>query len=298
MTMGLASALACEPLLLSPPRYGEVRVTVTTNAGMPVAGVSLSLYTGQRPIEYAHTDDAGTYTFQRVPAGNYGVIAAIPAGMGDLSESPFLYRDNLDVVPNEARAVSFTFVSCAGSLAVATRDTAGAPAPGVPITLYDGTGELQTQPTASDGISRFAAVGCGEYGVRLGESPSYTVVAGRGTSYADGLRISRAAPDLSVAFQVRRCRATIHVRALDASNAGVAGATVTVFTSLGELVKGVTGADGTLDFTSTPCGMELGVSVSPPTGYSVPSGRGTSVFDGIRLVDGGATDIVFHLTRP
>jgi hypothetical protein len=44
--------------------------------------------------------------------------------------------------------------------------------------------------------------------------------------------------------------------------------------------------------------MELGVSVTPPAGYSVPAGRGTSVFDGIRLVDGGATDVVFRLTRP
>lgn len=297
MTSGLVSALGCESVL-SPPRYGEVRVTVATNAGIPVPGVSLSLYTGQRPIEYAHTDDAGTYTFERVPEGNYGVTAAIPAGMGDLSESPFLYRDNLDVVPNEERAVAFTFVPCAGSLSVSTRDTTGAAAPGVPVTLYDGTGELQTQSTASDGSSRFVAISCGEYGVRLGENPGYTVTAGRGTSYLDALRISRTAPDLSVAFRVRRCRATIHVRAQDASNAGVAGATVTVFTSLGELTKGVTASDGTLDFTSTPCGMELGVSVTPPAGYSVPAGRGTSVFDGIRLVDGGATDVVFRLTRP
>ena len=291
------ASLGCESLLLSPPQYGEVQVTVTTDAGAPVPNIPLTLYTGQRPIEYAKSDVAGNYTFQRVPPGNYGVVATVPEGAGDL-ENAYLVRDGLDVGPGARRTAAFTVARCEGWISVSVRDYSSAPAVSVPVTLYTSAGALDSARTASDGVHRFASLTCGEYGVQLGENPGYTLIPGRGRSYLDGIRVTRVSPSTAVSLAVQRCRATIRVRALDAASVGVAGATATVFTSSGTLATGLTMSDGTVDFSSTPCGMSLGVAITPPTGYSVPAGRGSSVFDGIRLADGASTDVVFRLNRP
>lgn len=293
----LVASLGCESVLLSPPQYGEVHVTVTTDAGAPVPDIPLTLYTGQRPIEYAKSDLAGSYTFQRVPRGSYGVLATVPAGTGDLGDS-YLVRDGLEMTPGVRRTVAFTLARCEGAIIVAVREVSGEPAIGVPLTLYSSAGVLDTARSAQDGTHRFASVTCGEYGVQLGENPGYTLTPGRGGSYLDGIRLTRVSPPFTASFAVQRCRATLRVRAVDAASAGVAGATATVFTTSGQLATGLTRSDGTLDFISIPCGLPLGVAITPPTGYSVPAGRGSSVFDGIRLADGASADVVFRLNRP
>ncbi len=291
------ASLGCEPLLLSPPQYGDVQVSVTSGAGVPLPGVLVNLYTGQRPIEYAQTDATGAYTFMNVPPGNYGVVATVPDSLADIGD-PFAYRDNLVVTPGVRLTAAFTFARCTGSIVVSVLDATGLPAGGVPVTLYSTVGVVGSLPTATDGLSRFSAIRCGEYGVRLGENAGYTLTDGRGSSFIDGARLTPGNPDLALSFRVNRCRASIRVLARNAAGAGVPGGIVTVRTSVAELAKGVTTADGSLIFASIPCGMELGVEIVPPNGYSVPPGRGTSLFDGIRLTDGSSSDLVFRLNQP
>ena len=108
----LAGALACEPALLGPPRYGELQVTIVTVAGAPLADSPVVLYTGARPIEYARTDASGEYLFERVPAGNYGVIGAMPAGMCNPDGSTTLVKDDLNVLPEERLLISLTIRPC------------------------------------------------------------------------------------------------------------------------------------------------------------------------------------------
>jgi hypothetical protein len=108
----LVGVSACEALLLSPPQYGELRVTISTESGAPVSGTYLTLYTGVRPIEYSSTDESGSHTFERVPPGNYGVYGAMPAGMCNADGSSLLVKDDLDVVTGEQRLVSFTIRPC------------------------------------------------------------------------------------------------------------------------------------------------------------------------------------------
>jgi hypothetical protein len=108
----LAGALACEPVLLGPSRYGEVYVTVATASGEGLPDVPIVLYTGARPIEYARTDASGSYLFQRVPADNYGVLGVMPAGMCNPDGSRTLVKDDLDVVPEARRLVPFTIRPC------------------------------------------------------------------------------------------------------------------------------------------------------------------------------------------
>ena len=293
----ILASLGCEPLLLSPPQYGNVQVSVTTETGVPLPGVVVNLYTGQRPIEYAQTDAAGAYTFTNVPPGNYGVVATVPDSLANIGET-FAYRDNLIVSPGARLSTAFTFARCTGSVVVSVLDATGEPAAGVPVTLYSTAGVVESVPTMTDGVRRFSAIRCGEYGVRLGENAGYTLTEGRGSSFIDGARLTQANRDLAVSFRVNRCRAGIRVLARDAAGKGVPGSSVTVRTSLAELAKGATSADGTLIFPSIPCGMELGVEIVPPSGYSVVPGRGTSVFDGIRLTDSSFTDFVFRLNQP
>ena len=188
--------------MLSPNQYGEVRVTVTAVGGAPVAGVPVTLYTGPRPIEYAHTDAAGVYTFERVTKGNYGVLAGLPRGFGDPTDAPYLVEDDLDVEPDARRDVAFTLVPCTGVLTVAVRDGSGRPVAGARVILYDAVTTVDTQPTGADGVWRFEHLACGEYGVRLEPAAGYTITAGRGTSFLDGLRITRSTPAVTVSFTV------------------------------------------------------------------------------------------------
>ena len=58
--------------------------------------------------------------------------------------------------------------------------------------------------------------------------------------------------------------------------------------------QGVTGSDGLLSFTEA-CGMEIGVRVVPPAGYTVPPGRGSSFYDGLRPDLDGRVELVFRL---
>jgi hypothetical protein len=280
---------ACESLL-SPPQYAQVDVAIATTSGDPVPDVPVNLYTGQRPLEYAATNAAGVYTFERVPPGLYGVTITVPQGLGD-GASPYLSQDDLRIERGDRRTVTFTLTPCHGSLLVTVRDASGG-AVDVPITLYAAAGIRDSARTAADGTHRFSSVACGTYGVRLEPNTGYVVTPGAGTAYQEGLRLTPTVSSLALTFLVQRCRATIHSRVLDAAGAGVPGATLTVYTAAGALVSGVTGSDGTFVFASTPCGRELGMSVTPPTGFSPPPNQ-----DGLHPADGSSIDVVFRLTR-
>lgn len=192
----------CEAIL-SPSRYGEVRVTIATASGAPAPGAAVVLYTGQRPIEYAYTDAAGVYLFERVTAGNYGVVARLPRGFVNLGGGPSVVQDDLQVAPGARREVAFSVLACSGTVTVTVRNESGAPAVGVQVILYDAVSTLDAQPTGADGVRRFASVPCGEFGVRLEERAGYVVTPGRGTSFVDGLRISPTVPDVAVSLSVR-----------------------------------------------------------------------------------------------
>jgi hypothetical protein len=199
----LAALLGCEPLLLSPPRYGSVRVTVVTVAGTPVPNVPVNLYTGPRPIEYAQTDAAGAYTFQRVPPNYYGVTVTVPAGLGDIALTPFVSQDNIIIEGEMERSVTFTLVPCSGSIVAAVRDTAGGGVPNVPLTLYDRSGDRDSATTGTDGLHRFSTT-CGEYGLRLAKGAGYAIIPGRGSEFVDSVRVTRATPDVTAQLRVRR----------------------------------------------------------------------------------------------
>ena len=204
IVLWLGTAGCFEPLL-SPSQYATVRVTTSTPDGTPVPEVRLTLYTGQRPIEYAVSDADGGYVFERVPPGNYGVLAHFPDEFRDPSESPYLVKDALFVEAGEEVSVVMSQSRCVGAVTLTVRDSTGRPGRAVPVSLYSSDGPVAQGVTDAAGGARFAGLSCREYGITLGASASCTLVAGRGRSFADGVAVTRARPEAAVTLTVGAC---------------------------------------------------------------------------------------------
>ena len=97
-----------------------------------------------------------------------------------------------------------------------------------------------------------------------------------------------------VTFTLERCTGRIDARVVDAAGAPVAGATLTVYTARSIVARETTDAAGARAFEPVPC-TSVGVSVDPPPGYTVQSGRGSSFFDGIEVTDGSPNTVLFTL---
>lgn len=124
----LLLAAGCDSWLTRPSLYNRVQVVATQPSGEPVPGVSLLLYTADRPMGYASTDSSGEFTFTSVPRGNYGVQATPPAGYHPVADStngagtPFV--DGLSLLDDSLAAVHFTFARD-GAASPTTRTRAG-----------------------------------------------------------------------------------------------------------------------------------------------------------------------------
>jgi hypothetical protein len=206
--IAMATACACFEAMLSPSQYSTIRVMTSDPDGVPVGDVRLTLYTGQRPMEYAATDGAGEHLFERVPPGNYGVLAQFPDEFRDQLESPYLARDNLVVEKGSALLVPMTQARCVGSVLLTVRDVTGRPGTGIPATLYDADGDVGTKTTSSDGTARFDDLHCRQYGVKLGAATTCTIASGRGSSFVDSIPVTRRAPSAAVTLTAQSCGAS------------------------------------------------------------------------------------------
>lgn len=184
--------LACERLA-GPEQYARVHVTTTTPDGAPAADVPVELYTGQRPIEYATTDGAGQYSFERVPPAlrNYAVVVSVPPAYRDSGDAAFVASTSFDLPARSTHDVSFVLAPCAGAIAVTVLDQNGRPAPQVSMRLYSPDQPEVGSATGSDGTKVYDGVRCDDYGVQLLPSVGYVLEGGRDTSYTDGIRLHR-----------------------------------------------------------------------------------------------------------
>lgn len=293
----LADSLVTVEFELLKRGEGSLSVTVRDSGGTPVAGVAATLYAPNGVLANAITNAAGRATFTSLPLGKYGVWIVRPPGFIDVGEALRIFRDDLVVDGGSAQDVAFTLAPCAGGIGVAVRDEAGRGVSGAPIRLYSAISVIRDAVTGVDGTFRFTPVTCGEYGVTIMPRAGYTVAAGRGNSFVDGVLLRRGGSP-SVSLAVRSCAATLNVSVRDASGVAVAGATLSLYNARGPLASLVTGSSGTVSFPAVLCGEDVGVNVTPPAGYSVPPGNGSSFFDGIRLTNGAVGSQVFVLNRP
>lgn len=182
---------------------GSVSVRLIDDAGTPLAGIFATLYTPAGVRDSVPTDAAGTAVFSAVPFGVHGVSVPRTAPYRDIGESAFAERDGLLVEDGMRETATLTFARCSGSIRVTVREENGNPVASFPLSLFLSTGIVQDSFTDAAGTFTFAPLNCAEYGVRLVPLAGWTFAEGRGTSFIDGLRVTRSTSP-SATFTIRR----------------------------------------------------------------------------------------------
>lgn len=173
--------VACDDLIITPYRYGEVEVTATVGNGEPVEDVAFLLYTGTRHLAIEHTDAAGRAVFRSAPQGPIGISADPPRGYRIPDEQPDFVEFTL--TEGGRHAAAFEFVG-PGAMRVTVVDTHGAPAIGVWVEVYTGEGVVFGGYVEEAGplwVERLA----GEHGVRAMATDRCPVGPG-GVVFSDG----------------------------------------------------------------------------------------------------------------
>ena len=275
---------------------GAVFVLAQDTAGRPVSGIQTSLYNANAVLQRGITGSDGRVTFIDVPLGTYGVNLRRLRGYYDFGEDPFLAIDKQVIESGTADTIKVTLRRCQGAVRARVRDDKGKPVARIVARLYSGDGPYGDVLTDSLGIATFPTVDCGEYGVLLAPLFGYLSSLKRGEGFIDGIAVSRGAPIASPIFTLRtdNCGAAIRARAVDGAGTPVPGATIKLYTGVGDYRDGLTDANGFVVFDQLPCSAEYGVKVVPPAGYFVTAGRGTSFYDAIQP---SGADVVFTLRK-
>jgi hypothetical protein len=289
-------ATACDRLVTKPLMYTSVQVHVERRDGSPIGGIQLLLYTGQRVMAYDSTDSAGLALFQFVPAGPaYGVMAVVPPPYRDSGEPVTIWQDGLVVEQGVTDTVTLRLSLCQGSVNVTVADPVHGVAQGVQTYLYTSTATVDSARTGSNGGVHYVP-GCGNYGVRIIPNIDWSVAPGRGTQFADGLVVHRdSIINVALAAQYNTCRGAISVTVVDATGTAVPGATILLYSA--DSPSNITSVEtgGIVTFGNLGCGIERGVTITPPAGWSAAPGRGGSYFDGLSVTDGGTVKVKFTL---
>lgn len=302
LTMGI-SVTTCDRWTTKASLYNSVDVFVTARDGSPVPGASLTLFTGDRPMGYAATNETGRYTFARVPRGVYGIAADPPEGFA-LRESlvrgsPTNTVDGLQVAGDALSPVRFTFLKKgSGSVSLRVAQNTGAPLAGVVATLYTPTLVQARVITDATGRASFNGIPFGVYGVAIDRPVFFsdfpTRTDGTFATY-DDIIIDAGSRD-SVTFTLQRCAGNLRALAIDQNNLPVSNANISFYTAFQLIGVRPTGNDGRAT-SEGPCDVETGISIAPPSGYTVLPGRNFSFFDSIRLASGQTVDVTFRLQR-
>ncbi len=181
-----------------------------------------------------------------------------------------------------------------GSVEVEVVQQNGDPVPGAKLILYNSLQFMAQGVTDETGRHLFEFVPPNGYGIRLLPGAGYIFEEGRGTSFVDGLSIGEGEAHTH-SFTVLGCSSELQVRVEDEAGTPVPGAGLELYSTHEILATGASGADGLFTFSAATCGIEYGVRVLPPQGYTVVEGRGSSFIDGIRLETEENYQITFRL---
>jgi hypothetical protein len=273
---------------------GTVNASVVDPAGKPIAGADVALYSATAFLQHATTSTAGTVSFSAVPFGVYGVITPT---YGDFNEPAATWQDGLLIEQGVTATATLTVHLCQGNVNLTVADPVYGAAPGLQTYLFTATATVDSAKTGSDGRVAYVTA-CGNYGVRVVPNLDWAVAPGRGTEFADGLLVRRGSvTNVALTAQYNTCRGAIHVTVADSTGAPVSGATLLLFTANNQGNFSQVETGGALTFANLPCGIEFGVLITPPAGWSATLGRGGSYVDGLSVINGTTLNVGFRLAR-
>jgi len=294
-----AFVIGCSALTSEAVLQGRIAVEISTRQGLPLSDVRLTLFRGDRQIEYVRTDSLGRALFREVPRGSYGILAALEEpvrGLGALGIGTG--QGNVQVVSivgGEEAPVDFTLLKFGtGTFEASVRDNANLPLANVEIVAYTPTGFLGTKRSNSAGEVRFDSIPFGPFGAYaiVPESiggPGVPPINRQGMFFDAGHLERRT-------YTLTRCLGTITARVLDQNSVAVADYPVGLFSPLALLRTVRTNSSGNAIFTAIRCG-EYFVSADPNPGFSVNYARGQGFVDGLRINVGSSLTPTLRVNR-
>jgi hypothetical protein len=177
-----------------------------------------------------------------------------------------------------------------GEVQVTTVLDSGEPLGGVHLVLYSGTRVHQQASTDDNGYSRFRFVPPGALGVSVEPPLGFRLPGASYTTFTMNEGDRR-----EVTFTFEACLGSIAVLVVDDEGEPVPDAGLLLYAPRGELEDVRTDAAGRYDFVDILCGGGYAVKVTPPPGYSVEEGPGSSYNDGLTVGEGAPVELVFTL---
>lgn len=299
LLLGVLLLTGCDSLLSSPLPTGRIRVEARDRRGAPLPGITAQLYVGYRPMGYLKTDGRGVVRYDNVPEGLYGVYMRLPDAYVGWDEVAGLPRrdlvDGITVGAGTDTTLRFEFLRRGTGTTIAwTVDEDARPVPGRTVVLYRGSGVVAEAISDSTGRVAFTDVPMGIYGVATTAPPEFGAPA-RAYVYRDNLVMDGGHWEV-VRLELPRCSGSLTPRVVDATNAPVPGASVTLYRGPQFFRTTTTDARGEVVWTRVDCG-EYGVFVVPPTGYRSPYARDTAFVDGIRVTDLSSRTVTLRAFR-
>jgi len=272
---------------------GTVRGSVQDVSGAPVTEYTVRLYSSTATLEVKDTGTDGVAVFDSIHCGNRGLSLVETPGWSFEEGRGLSFHDGISVSRGSDQTFSFTVAPCRGTVRGSVQDASGAPVTEHPIRLYSSTATLEVKDTGADGVAVFDSIPCGNFGITLVQRPGWIFEEGSGLSFHDGISVINQS-DQGFSFPVESCSGEVGIRVEDQDSDPVSGALLELYTTDRTWDQDVTGADGALTFTGA-CGVEVGVKVTSPAGYTVQQGRGFSFFDGLNPEPSGRIEVVFRL---
>ena len=270
-----------------------LRASVQDDSGTPFPEYPIRLYQSTADLDVKNTGTDGMVVFDSITCGDRG-LALVETPGWFFEEGPGLsFHDGISVTRGSDQTFSFTVEPCLGTLRGSVQDASGVPVIEHPVRLYSSTSTLELEDTGADGVTVFDSIPCGNFGIALTQRPGWTFEQGLNSSFYDGISVTDQS-DQTFSFTVEPCSGAVGVRVEDENSDPVSGALLQLYANDRTWDQDVTTADGVILFTQA-CGMEVGVKVTPPSGYTVSQGRGLSFFDGLRPDLNGRVELVFRL---
>ena len=171
------------------PCGGRITVSVRDNLGGVVPNARLLAYNNEGIVDSTLTATNGVQVFSNLPCLDHGVRVRAPGGWVADETRGSAYTDGLTLHRGSALSATLTLRVCRATLRVRVQDAAATPVTDAPVTLYTADSTYRVVGSGADGAVLFDGIPCREYGVKVTPPAGFTVAAGRGLSYFDGIRL-------------------------------------------------------------------------------------------------------------